>query len=201
MFDFLKKNNKRAEAMAQVAAKLNMSYVAKDEYGTKSLLADFKLFQRGGGKLITNFLHKKEEAFDLDAYIFDYRYIISTGKSAIPITQTVFFIQAKQLELPQFLLKPEHFFHRIGTYLGMQDIDFVSDPEFSDQYLLQGEDEDLIRKRLTPDFRHFFTVEKNWTLEGLNYFLIFYRHKKVLPPEDIYRFYDKGMQIFQLLNN
>lgn len=200
MFDFLNKDKKRAEEMEKVAARLQMSFVPKDEYGTKTLLADFKLFQIGGAKRITNFLHKKEENFDLDSYIFDYRYIVSTGNTTVPFAQTVFFIQSKKLELPQFLMKPERFFHRIGTFLGMQDIDFASDPEFSQQYLLQGEDEALIRKKLNPEFRHFFTIEKNWTLEGLNYFLIFYRHNKVLPPEEIYQFYAKGKEIYRLLN-
>ena len=187
--------------MQKIASQMKMSFVPVDEYGTKTLLRDFKLFQQGGGKRITNLLHRKEAESDLEVSIFDYRYVINTGKSSVPFHQTVFFVNSKSLDLPQFLLKPENFFHRIGTYLGMQDIDFSSHPEFSHQYLLQGEHEDLIRERLDSDFRHFFTVEKNWSLEGLNYFLIFYQQNKLLPPEEISTFYQKGKTIYELLQS
>lgn len=200
MFDLFNKNKKRKEAMTKVAARLGMSYTTKDEYGTKTLLGDFKLFQSGVSKSITHFLHKKEEEQDIDTYIFDYRYVVNTGNSAIPFTQTVFFIQSKELDLPLFFMRPENFLQRIGTYLGMQDIDFESHPEFSGQYLLQGEEESLIRKKLDGDFRSFFTIEKDWNLEGLNYFLIFYRRNKILPPEEIFNFYSKGKEIYRLLN-
>lgn len=199
MFNFSSKGQGRAAAMKTVASHLGMSYRAKDEYGTRKLLGDFQLFRRGGRKKVTNLMKKKETDFDLETNIFDYQYTVSTGNSAATFRQTVFFVQSKQLALPQFLLKPEHFFHRIGTYLGMQDIDFVDHPKFSRQYLLQGEDEDLIRQKLTEDFRTYFTVEKNWTLEGLNYFLIFYRNKKRIPPEDLPEFYRKGKEIYNLL--
>jgi len=190
----------RAEAMEKVARQLGMTYTAKDEYGYKSLLADFKLFQKGTSKKIINLLHKKEEGFELEIFIFDYHYVISSGKSSVKYKQTVFFIKSKKLGLPQFSLQPEHFFHRIGTYLGMQDIDFESHPEFSDQYLLKGEDEDLIREKLDENFRSFFTIEKNWTLEGIGYFMVFYANKKLLPPEEITDFYAKGKEIYGLLN-
>ncbi len=199
MFNIKKKNGGRASAMQDVATSLGMSYRAKDEYGTRKLLGDFELFKRGGRKKVTNLMKKTEEDLELNTNIFDYQYTVSTGKSAVTLRQTVFFVQSKQLALPQFLLKPEHFFHRIGTYLGMQDIDFVDHPEFSRQYLLQGEDEDFIRRKLDADFRSYFTVEKNWTLEGLNYFLIFYRNKKRLAPEEIPEFYRKGKEIYQLI--
>ncbi len=201
MFDFFgKKERLRGEAMEQMARQLGMNYTTKDEYGYKSLLGDFKLFRKGTGRKILNFLQKKEEELDLETFIFDYHYVISTGNSSVRYKQTVFFVKSSKLALPQFSLQPEHFFHRIGTYLGMQDIDFESHPEFSDQYLLKGEDEDLIREKLNENFRSFFTIEKNWYLEGLGYFMIFYAHNKLLPPEEIMDFYAKGQEIYKLLN-
>lgn len=200
-FDFFGKKRKRAEAVAKIANQMQMSYVEKDEYGTKSLLGDFKLFQIGMKKEVRNYLHKKEEAEKLEISIFDYHYVVSTGNSTVPFSQTVFFIQSKTLGLPQFLLKPEHFFHKIGTYLGMQDIDFESHPEFSDQYLLKGEDEELIREKIDENFRSFFTIEKNWTLEGVGYFMIFYKKNKILPAEQISEFYTKGRKVYDLLNS
>ncbi len=201
MFDFFTKGKRRrAEGMENAARQLGMTYTAKDEYGYKSLLGDFKLFQKGTSKSIVNFLQKKETELDLEIFIFDYHYVISTGNSSVRYKQTVFFVKSSKLGLPQFSLKPEHFFHKIGTYLGMQDINFESHPEFSDQYLLKGEDEDLIRAKLDENFRNFFTIEKNWYLEGLGYFMVFYAHNKLLPPAEITNFYSKGREIYKLLN-
>lgn len=193
------RKKRRAKAMESIARQLQMSYVPKDEYGTQSLLGDFKLFQKGIAKEVRNLLHKKEATENLEISIFDYHYVVPTGNSMVPFAHTVFFIQSKTLALPQFLLKPENFFHKIGTHLGMQDIDFESHPEFSDQYLLKGEDEALIRKKLDDNFRSYFTIEKDWTLEGLGYFMILYRFNKILPTEQLTEFYEKGWKIYNLL--
>ena len=194
------KGKKRTETMEQLAKELEMSFKAKDEYGLKNLLKDFNIAKRGHSNKIKNILQKKEEEQGFDIRIFDYHYIIQAGSTAVPVSHTVFFVQSKKLELPQFLLKPENFFHKIDNYLGLQqDIDFEQFPEFSDQYLLQGEEEDLVRKEMSDEVLKFFTIEKDWCLEGLNYFLIFYPKKGQIPKEKINLFYEKGIEIYKML--
>jgi hypothetical protein len=132
--------------------------------------------------------------------VFDYRYTVSTGKSSHTFHQSVFFIQSKQLAMPQMLLKPENFFHKIGAWLGMQDIDFEEHPEFSDRYLLQGEDEERIRRTMSNEtVMRFFTVEKNWSLESIGFYLVLYQERKLIDPGHFKTLYGKGMKLYEQL--
>ena len=191
--------DRRAEAIRELAPSLSMQYKRKDDLGVLHLLKDFRLFQKGSNKRIKNLLLYDDPMYDLKIRIFDYQYTISTGNSSQTFTQTVFFINTKALGLPDFYLKPENFFHKIGQWLGKKDINFTSHPVFSDAYYLKGEDEALVRHTFSENVLHYFTVEKDWSVEGLNYFLIVYKDKKKMLPEDIKHFYQKGMEIYQIL--
>ncbi len=191
---------KRREDLKKIAYHLDMQYEPKDEWGLYNLLRDFRLFRRGHHRRITNILSKKNAMLDLSLHVFDYRFVISTGNSHRRVNQTVFFVESRNLGLPDFLMKPETFFHRIGEYLGMQDIDFEAYPDFSRQYLLKGANEDHIRSSLgKKKFLRFFSIEKNWSLEGCNYYMVFYSRNMILPPNHIGRFVEKGMNIFEML--
>ena len=99
-------------------------------------------------------------------------------------------------------MKPEHFFHRVGEFLGAKgDIDFEEFPEFSKQYLLKGNDELGVRSTFSNDMLHFFTVEKKWSLEGLHNTILFYRKGKRQSPEIIQDFFNKGILIYKMMKN
>ena len=126
--------------MQETASNLDMQFHIKDEYGLISMMKDFKLFKRGYGKKIRNILSVKRDIEQPDIRIFDYHYVVGGGNSTRRISQTVFYIHSKALNLPEFIIKPEYFFHKVGEWLGMQDINFEAFPDFSKQYLLQGPD-------------------------------------------------------------
>ncbi|MBI5916964.1 MAG: hypothetical protein HY842_16460 [Bacteroidetes bacterium] len=198
MFNLSGNNEERTGQMRQTAHALEMKFVEKDEYGMTALLRDFYLFSRGGSKAITNLLTHTSPLMEDKVNIFDFKYRVSTGKSSHTHEQTVFFINSKRLAMPEMLMKPEHFFHKIGAWFGMQDIDFQEHKEFSDQYLLQGGDEAHIRRtmNLKPVIR-FFTIEKNWCLESIGYFLIFYQLDLLIHPGQIKHLHAKGMSLFE----
>ncbi len=200
MFSLINKVD-RTEALKNVAFQLGMDFQEKDEYKMIALLRDFKLFRQGGSQHIYNILSKTSGLLEEKTSLFDYRYTISTGKSAHTYHQSVFFIQSKQLSLPQMLLKPENFFHKIGAWLGMQDIDFEEYPEFSDKNLLKGEDEGRIRSTLktNEDVIRFFTVEKDWCLESIGFFMILYKEKILIDPPSIKLLFEKGMMLHENL--
>lgn len=189
----------RAEQLDNIAFQLGMEFNPRDEWGLINYLEDFKLFRRGFAKRISNILHRQDDLLNLNTYIFDYRFTVSTGNSARVIRQTVFFIESRKLGLPIFYMRPENIFHRIGEFLGLQDIDFEEYPVFSDNYLLRGDDESYIRASMDESFLRFFSVEKKWYLEGINYYLLFYRRGRLLKPEQIREFYSKGLEIYRLL--
>lgn len=189
----------RPQQLERLAYQLDMAYSPKDEWGLKTLLKDFKLFRRGGRKRIKNLLHKQSELHQIDTRIFDYQFTISTGNSSRTFKQTVFFVESKKLGLPQFWMKPESFFHKVGAFLGFEDIDFEEYPQFSENYYLKGRDEEYIRSSLNDEFLKFFSVEKKWYLEGLNYYMIFYRFNELLPPQKVKHLHEKGLAIVEML--
>lgn len=196
---FFSYRQKRQSQMQETASKLGMEFKARDEYGLISLLKDFELFKNGHSKRITNMIYRKRDLEKPDIRVFDYRYVISAGNSHRVYKQTVFFIHSKELNLPQLLMKPETFFHRIAEFFGYEDIDFEAFPIFSKEYYLKGPDESLIRKTFDEQLLHYFTVNKNWSLEGLNYLLVFYQKGKRIPPDQIEEFYKKGLKLYEML--
>ncbi len=194
-----KKGPSRLDQMSEVASRLNLNFYPADEIGTLNLLGDFKLFRKGSRKRIEHLMWHNDHLGDLKTRIFDYRYTISSGKSSKTFKQTVFFVQSKALGLPKFYLRPEHFFHKIGAWLGIEDIDFEHFPVFSDQYHLKGEEEQIIREAFTEDVLHYFTIESGWQLEGLNYYLIVYKENVLLQPLQIRTFYHQGLEMHNLL--
>ena len=185
----------------ELAPQLRMDYAAKDDWGLIHLLTDFRLFRRGYGKRITNVLSMKDSMLDFHLRIFDYKFVVGAGNSTRRISQTVFFVDSKKLGLPHFSMQPEIFFHKIGQHFGLQDLDFEGYPAFSDQYLLRGEDESLIRSTMSKDMLQFFTLEKYWSLEGMNYYFIFYKWNKILPVDQVYQLHKKGLQLFEMLKD
>ncbi len=188
---------KRRFQMRETAQRLGMDFQETDEYGLIAMMKEFKLFKRGYGKKITNIISNKRDIEHADFRIFDYKYVIGGGNSTRAIHQTVFYVHSKKLNLPHLLLKPEGFFSRVNEYFGSQDIDFQAFPVFSKQYTLQG-DEPQVRDVMKDHILHFFTIEKDWSLEGLNYLLILYIKNQRFSPEQIEGFYQKGLEVFQL---
>lgn len=195
-----KRLKQRTAEIQQLAHHLNYDFQEKETFNSLPLLKDFALFKRGFGKKITNVLHHNDEWNQIDNKIFDYKFAISTGNSTRIFRQTVFFIQSKKLGLPNFWLKPEKFFHRIGNYLGLtQDIDFEEFPEFSKNYLLQGEDEELTRYIMNNELLQFFSLNKGWYIEGINYYLIIYKWNTLFAPIHIEELIRNGKSIFEML--
>ena len=107
------------------------------------------------------------------------------------------------MNLPQFALRPEYLFDKIGSALGYQDIDidFESDRtgvEFSKKYLLQGKDEQKVRELFTPEVLGFFGGQYGVSTEGGGDQLIFYRLGKRIKPEDVRPFIEEGLEVFRL---
>lgn len=194
------KNRNRGPALKQVAYKLDMDYTPSDEWGLVPQLQDFKLFKKGYGRRVRHVLTRQEALMESKIHIFDYRYLMWAGKSSRRIEQTVFFLESRQLGLPEFYMQPELFFHRVGELLGLtDDIDFEGHIDFSHNYRLKGEEEGYIRHAFKDDLLRFFAIEKGWSMEGLGFYLVFYKKNKILKPSLVHNLYKKGMGVYQKL--
>src|SRR5687768_9236876 len=135
------KLDKRIGEYEACASKLKWAYKPDDEWGIIKMMLDFKLFKKGHHRKICPIIIIDEGNLEYTC-VFDYSYTISSKNSRRVFRQTVFFRYSKALALPHFVMVPEKWYHRVGTYFGMQDIDFVEYPSFSKRYLLRGDDED-----------------------------------------------------------
>ena len=195
------KRKNRKDSLSSVAFYQEMEFRELDEFKMISYLRSFKLFKIGASRKITNILIKKDSLLRGQVRSFDYRYVISTGKSSVPYNQTVFWANSKSLGLPAFDMKPETFLHKIGTFFGMSDIDFEGFPQFSDQYLLQSKDEETVRDFFEDRVFHFFSRETGWHIEADNFYFIMYKSNKLVQPEDYSNFLEVCHEIYDIFRN
>jgi hypothetical protein len=186
----------RPEELRRVAMELGMQFQEDDEWGLKALLRDFKLYKAGHSQKVKCLMQSTSSMLEEKVSIFDFKKVIQAGNTPVVYWQTAFFIQSKELGLPSMLLKPENFFHKIGTLFGMQDIDFEEYPEFSDSFLLKGEDEAMIRKMIKENVMRFFLINREWCMEAVGYFMIMYRERKLVSPQEIRILYKNGMKLY-----
>ncbi len=193
-----RKRYSRKNIMQALSKKLDLSF---EENGTKNVMPymeDFKLFQKGRNKKILNVMRQTDEWMETDLRIFDYHYTTGIGNMRKEHKQTVFFVNSKAMWLPKILIRPEWLIHQLAKFLGMQDINFVDYPKFSHQYLVQGDDEELIRYVMNEKVLQFFTFEKNWYMEGLNYYLVLYHDRQLLRTQSLEAFYNKGIKLYEM---
>ena len=129
--------------------------------------------------------------------LFDYEYVVEGSESNSSYKQSVIWFHSENLCLPNFALRPENLFHKIGGVLGYQDIDFESHPKFSKTFLLRGNDEPKIRDIFKNEVLNFFESLEEISVEGGDNQLILYRHQVRIAPEELEQFMDEGFQVFE----
>ena len=213
MFDLIwsltkrKGSEQRTKEFKRISEQLGMTFSARVKGRAKDQATpQLPLFREGRSRVVTNMLHGDSEllgfAEEFEVRIFAYEFTVGSGKSRHTSMQSVICFQSPQLNLPKFQLCPEEWHHKIGSKLGYQDIDFESHPtavEFSNKYLLRGEDEQKIRALFTDTVLTFFSVDRDkvW-LEGSGDQLISYRWCQLIEPEDIPAFMKEGFEVFRL---
>lgn len=129
--------------------------------------------------------------------VFDYRYTTGSGKNSHTYRQTVAFCRSPEMDLPQFELRPQSFFHGIGKLFGYQDIEFQSHPKFSKAFLLRGTSETAVRKLFTADLLAFCETKPQVSIEGHGHDLVFYRSSKRVKPEQFRDLMSEGLAVFK----
>ena len=191
---FLRVGKKRTEQFALISAELKLNFFPK---GTTSLferLKPFHLFSKGWSRKIKNLM--EGEANKVELAIFDYQYTTHGGQHPQTHRQSLLFIRSPKLNLPDFSLRPENVFHKIGSAFGDKDIDFETHPIFSKSYLLRGDNEAAIRGLFNNKLLNFIQSQQKISIEGSGDQLIFYRNKNRVKPEEVESFMEEGFQVF-----
>ena len=185
---------KREAQWKQIAEDLGLPFFPQGDGSLISHLHHFHLFSQGRSRKIRNMLHGETDEVELA--IFDYRFRTGSGENKRIHRQTVIYFRSSDLKLPQFAVRPEHFFHKIGGAFGYQDIDFETHPEFSKTYLLRGDDESSVRQLFNDSLLKFFESQPKISVEAGGNQLIFYRQRKRTKPDEVRSFMQEGFQVF-----
>ncbi|KPK96140.1 hypothetical protein AMJ80_01705 [bacterium SM23_31] len=192
----VKSGKQRTADLQQLAVQQGFVFVEKGDKSTIKELSPMHLFSQGHSKKIKNALHKKMGGAEIS--VFDYRYTTGGGKYQNTASQTVMCFKSDELNLPGFYLRPEHVFHKIGGAFGYKDINFESFPEFSKRYFLRGKDEEQVSAVFSGSVISFFENNENLSCEGTGNYMILYKARKKVNPEELPDFIGKGRELFRL---
>ena len=160
------------------------------------VLGDINLF-RGDQSPPTNVV--QGDINGLELLVFDYRYTVDRGKRRWVVWQTAALARLQARAVPAFELRPEQLLHKLGAFVGQQDIDFSAYPEFSKHYLLRGARTDEVRALFDRDVLRFFAERPSWSVEGGGGWLVMYRSGQRVLPEQLRQFMDDVRHIITLI--
>ncbi len=133
--------------------------------------------------------------------IFDYQYTTGSGKNSNTHHQSIVALQSADLVCPDFSMRPEGMFDKIGSALGFQDIDFESHPKFSSLFVLQSSSEKAIREYFTPALLEFFEARPGISVEAQNGTLFFYRTRQRVKPHQIKDNLAEAYEVFGVMTD
>lgn len=194
------RNTARTKALEQFAREKGLRFDAKDHMGVRAYFGDMKLFRQGGHRHGRHVMERKTKMFEHNG-VMDYYYTVSSGKSSKTYKQTVYFRVSEDMMLPAFHIFPEKWYHRIGKWFGMQDIDFIAYPDFSKYYLLQGVQPDFIEKFFADDklIGHFMKYQA-CSVEAVGKYFVMYEPDILVSLRKMNSFIRLGDRLFSLLN-
>lgn len=189
---------KRTEQIRLFAEQIGIPFFPKTDSAEVSQLPNLELFTQGRSRQVLNLLRGETRSVQLS--LFDYQYVTGSGKNATTHKTTALLIRSPSLMLPRFTLKPENFFHRIGTFFGLKDINFEEYPEFSRKYLLKGKNEEAVRALFVPSRLEFFEGTNGTYVEGDGDQLVFCRPGERVDPDKLRSFLEEGFAIYSQLS-
>lgn len=188
-------NYKRIEQIEAFAQKWGFTFSRQVDRSFIRNLSHFHAFSQGhsgkGKNMMQGMVHGVKTA------VFDYQYVTGSGKNRSTHIQTVMVMESDQLNLPSFSLRPENIFHKIGSTMGYQDIDFETHPTFSKSYLLRSSNESVCRALFTKDILDYYEQNKRLIVEGAGAALLYDNGSKI-SPENLEGFIGKGLEISAL---
>ena len=191
-----RKNKERGEALEQGMMRFGLSFHADSDESAGKLLAPHPLGKCGSPKGATKV--GRGNYGDHEVVIFEYTYMIHTGKSSHAVRQTVVILKNEQ-NFPDLDMGSESFFDRFKEYFGAQDIDFSSNPGFSRKYRLRGDDEyaicDLFRPQVLEYFENHDKIQLD--IKG-DQILIYQPGKYCKSAEDLEALLDRAVEIKNL---
>ncbi len=188
---------RRRLALEQLAESIGFSFTAKPGDEIRFALPRFTMMQAGRQHRMQNLLSGSTETTQV--MIFDWHYVVGSGKNAQNCVITVVAIQSAELRLPLWLCRPESVFDWFGLTFDGRDIDFEDHPVFSKKYHLHGNNEARLRRLFDTDVCTFFEEHPNSYAEATGPWLMYCRQGKKIAPNKVRDLLQDAFQLHVLL--
>ena len=164
-------NKKRLAAIRSVATSLGWQFTEERDYDHDQRFQQFSLFQRGSSRYAYNTLSGSLETSlgKHPAQMGDYHYTTrstdSKGKSKTTHHRhSYLLVEIPLAGVPSLTIRPEHFFDRVGSFFGFDDIDFES-AEFSDKFHVKSQDKRFAYDLIHPRMMEFLMERRGPTID------------------------------------
>jgi hypothetical protein len=98
--------------------------------------------------------------------------------------------------LPEFALSQQDAFSNIADAVIHRQVDFPSDPTFSERFRVVGADANRVRELFTADLRQFLqSIDPEWRMEASGHTLVLYQAGYKVKPQEFADFVDETTDI------
>lgn len=188
---------KRQEQVAALADSLGLEFQPASDHSQLALKEQIRYFDRGSDHRVYNHLSGRVEPTEI--HIFDYSFVVGSGKNRKTRSQTVVLMLSSELVTPAFDLAPETIFSWVTDLFGVQDIDFDNHPEFSKKFVLQADNEADARRLFDQELLDYFCTISGYYVSVRPQFLCVYRPDQPLPPDQWKDLMTTGFNTYQQL--
>ncbi len=194
-----RREEKRTNGLRGVAEELELTFLADGDEALAERLSGLPLFDIGRGRTLKNLI--VADTPEVKVALFDYVYITGRGKRRRVRRQTVAAVQAAELRLPEFHLRPERTLDAVGSLLGRQDIDFDDHPGFSKAFVLKSLSEQETRDFFDQGLLDFFVSRPDISFETASGVFVYFRRWKRVEPQvaEMKEFLGEGYSVLQAL--
>lgn len=188
---------KRREGFIEAAQAMGLQSHPDGDSELMNRFAGFKLFSRGRARKMKNVI--QGDSGEVKIAIFDYQFTTGNGKQTQTHYQSVVSLQSNEIQCPGFTMRPENMFDKIGSVIGLKDINFDTHPNFSKMFVLKSSDEPGIREYFKPPLLEFFETKKGISVEAAHGALFFYRPRKKIKPEEVKDYLSQAYEVYGAL--
>jgi len=192
-----KGEQERTAKIGQLAEGMGLEFRPLGDLDLSQRLGILQLFKLGHSRKLTNLLTGETDECRIS--IFDYRYTTGSGKSSHTKKLTLAALESKRLRIPAFTLRPENFFDKIGGLLGLQDIDFDDNVEFSKSFVLKSAEEEKVRKLFNRELQDFFLERTGCCVEAFPGVMVYYIPGSRRKPEEFPGLLEEAYKVFGVI--
>jgi hypothetical protein len=131
--------------------------------------------------------------------IFDFKYVKGHGKNRVERYFSMVLCTDHRIQAPKLALEPESWTNAIAALVGVRDIDFNEDPEFSSAFHLVATEEDSVRQFMNESRRKALLAHPNIRLEVDGDCVLVTKPHQKLDAENIRVYMSEALAVAQVM--